>query len=70
MLRNEIHKFINYIPNKEELADKWKEPIIEPITERVLKLAVLIIVGYHCYHRHAQFYSISFPNFKSVHGFN
>jgi hypothetical protein len=31
MLNSEIHKGINSVQNKEELPQKWKEPIILPI---------------------------------------
>jgi hypothetical protein len=45
-----IHnKVINYIWNKEELPDQWKEPVIVPVRKRVIKLTVVIIIGYHCY---------------------
>jgi hypothetical protein len=31
ILRSKIHKLINYIWNKEELPDQWKESIIVPV---------------------------------------
>jgi hypothetical protein len=34
MLLSVIHKLINYIWNKEELPDQWKESIIVPIHEK------------------------------------
>jgi hypothetical protein len=46
-LLSEIHKFIYSVWNKEELHDQWKESIILPIQKGVIKLIVIIIVGYH-----------------------
>jgi hypothetical protein len=34
MLLSEIHKFINYVWNNEELPDQWKESIIVPICKK------------------------------------
>jgi hypothetical protein len=34
MLLSAIHKLINYIWNKEELPDQWKESIIVPIHKK------------------------------------
>jgi hypothetical protein len=50
-----IHKLINSIWNKEELPNQWKESIHKKVT----KLAVTIIVGYHCYQLHTKLYQIS-----------
>jgi hypothetical protein len=33
-LRSEIHKLINYIWNKEEFSEQWKESIIVPIYKK------------------------------------
>jgi hypothetical protein len=33
-IRSEIHKFITYIWNKEELPEEWKESIIVPIYKK------------------------------------
>jgi hypothetical protein len=52
ILRSKIHKLINSIWNKEELPDQF--------TRRVIKLTVVIIVGYHCYQRRTKFYPIFF----------
>jgi hypothetical protein len=49
MLLSAIHKLINSVWYKEELPDQRKESITVPSHKRVTKLAVLIIVGYHCY---------------------
>jgi hypothetical protein len=57
-LLSAIHKLINYIWNKEELPDQWKEPINVPIKRKVIKLTVVIIMGYHCYQLHTKGYSI------------
>jgi hypothetical protein len=59
ILLSAIHKLINSVWNKEELPDQWKESIIVPIHNRVIKLTVIIIVGYHCYQLHTKFYQIS-----------
>jgi hypothetical protein len=34
MLLSVIHKFLNYIWNKEELPDQWKESIIVPVHKK------------------------------------
>jgi hypothetical protein len=52
MLLSAIHKLINSVWNKEELPDQWKDSIIVPIQKRMIKLTVIIIVGYHCYQLH------------------
>jgi hypothetical protein len=54
-----IHNLLNSIWNKEELAAQWKETITVQI-HRKGTLAVIIIVGYHCYQFHTKFYQISF----------
>jgi hypothetical protein len=33
-IRSEVHKLINYILNKEEFPQQWKEPIAVPIYKR------------------------------------
>jgi hypothetical protein len=48
MLLSTIHKCINSIWNKEQLSTQWKESIIALIHNKVTKLPVIIIVGYHC----------------------
>jgi hypothetical protein len=37
ILQSEIHKLINYIWNKEELPEQWKESNIVPIKEKDVK---------------------------------
>jgi hypothetical protein len=59
-LLSEIHKLIKSVWNKEELPDQWMESIIVPIHEKVIKLTVTIIMGYHCYQLHAYFFPVSF----------
>jgi hypothetical protein len=54
-----IHKLINSVWNKKELPDQWKESIIVPVHKKVIKLTVVIIVGYHCYQLHTKFYKIA-----------
>jgi hypothetical protein len=58
-LHSEIHKRIDYILNKEELPQQWKESIIILIYKRGEKTAI-IIDGYHCYKLHTKFYPIFF----------
>jgi hypothetical protein len=41
-----IHKLINSIWNKDKLPDQW----------RVIKVTVIIIVGYHSYQLHTKLY--------------
>jgi hypothetical protein len=60
ILLSEIHKLINSVWNKEELPDQWNESNIVPIhKKRMIKLTVIIIVGYHCYQLHTKLYRIS-----------
>jgi hypothetical protein len=63
-----IHKLINSNRNKEKLSDQWKKSIIIPINKRVMKLTVIIIVGYHCYQFHSQFYRILYPQIMTSSG--
>jgi hypothetical protein len=58
ILLSAIHKLINSVWNKEELPDQWKESIIIH-TKRVIKLTVIIIVGYHYYQLQTTLYQIS-----------
>jgi hypothetical protein len=41
-------RYINSVWNKEELHDQWKECIIVPFYKKVIKLTLVIIMGYHC----------------------
>jgi hypothetical protein len=41
-----IHKLVNSVWNKEELADQLKESIIITIKKMVIKLTAIIIVRY------------------------
>jgi hypothetical protein len=59
MLLSAIHKLINSVWNKEELPDQSKESIMYQFTKRLMKLTVIIIVGYHCYQLHTKFYQRS-----------
>jgi hypothetical protein len=56
MLLSAIYKLINSIWNKVDLPDQWKESVIVPVHIRVIKLTVIIIVGYHCYQLHTTIY--------------
>jgi hypothetical protein len=54
-----IHKLINSVWNKEELPVQCKESIIVPIHKKGIKLTVIILMGYHVYQIHTEFYRIS-----------
>jgi hypothetical protein len=61
ILHSEIHKLINSIWNKEDLTDQFQFQFhLYQFIRRVIKLSVLIIVGYHCYQLHTKFYPIFF----------
>jgi ABC-type glycerol-3-phosphate transport system permease component len=60
ILLSKIHKLINSIWNKEKLPNQWKESIILRVQITVIKLTVVIIVGYHCYQFHTKCYPIFF----------
>jgi hypothetical protein len=36
-----------------------RSPLLYQFTKRMIKLTVIVIVGYHCYQLHTQFYRIS-----------
>jgi hypothetical protein len=59
ILPSAIHKLCNSVWNKEELPDQWKESIIVPVHKKGDKTDCMIIVGYHCFQLHTQFYRIS-----------
>jgi hypothetical protein len=47
--------------NREELPDHWKESYYCTNSQkRVIKLTVVIIVGYPCYQLHTTFQPVSF----------
>jgi hypothetical protein len=50
-----------------ELPGQWKEPIIVPVFKRAIKMSLVIIEAYHCYH-HTQ-NVILYPSLKvkSIH---
>jgi hypothetical protein len=58
-----VRKLINFICNKETLADKWNL-LLYQCTRRAIKLTVVIIVGYHYYQLHTKCYPLSF--YKSI----
>jgi hypothetical protein len=51
ILLSAIHELINSVWNTEKLPDQF--------TKRVIKLTVIIILGYHCNQPHTKFYQIS-----------
>jgi hypothetical protein len=55
----EIHKLINSVWNKESCLINGRSQLLYQFTKRVIKLTVIIIVGYHCYHLNTKFYCIS-----------
>jgi hypothetical protein len=59
-LQSEIHKLINSIWSKENCLISGRCILLYQFTRRVIKLTVVIIVGYHCYQLHTKFYLISF----------
>jgi hypothetical protein len=59
VLLSAIHKLINSVWNKEECLSKGRSLVLYQFTKRVIKLTVVIIVGYHCYQLHTKFYRIS-----------
>jgi hypothetical protein len=52
-----IHKLITSIWNKQESG---RSLFLYQFRREVIKLTVIIIVGYHCYQLHTKFYQISF----------
>jgi hypothetical protein len=54
-LHPETRKTINFIWNKEQLPQLWKESITVPIYKKDDK-TVVIIEGHHCYQPHTQSY--------------
>jgi hypothetical protein len=59
-LQSEIRKLINSIWNKEELPDKWKEPIIVPVHKKGDKIDCSKCHGISLLQLHTKFYQISF----------
>jgi hypothetical protein len=55
-----IHKLINSVPNKENCLLNGKMLLWYQFTRRVIKLTVIIIVGYHFYQLNTKCYRISF----------
>jgi hypothetical protein len=55
-LRSEVQKPNNFILNKEELPQQWKELIILPIYKRDNKTDCRIIGEHHSYQLHTKFY--------------
>jgi hypothetical protein len=53
ILLSEIHKLINCLISGRSL-------LLYQFTKRVIKLTVIIIVGYNCYQLHTKFYRIFF----------
>jgi hypothetical protein len=60
ILLSAIRELINSIWNKEELPDQWKECIIVRIQKRVIRLSIIIIMGYHYCQLHTKLYQTSF----------
>jgi hypothetical protein len=60
ILMSAIHKLINSVWNKEELPINGRSLLLYQFTKRVIKLTVIIIMGYHCYQLHTKYYQISY----------
>jgi hypothetical protein len=60
ILLSAIHKLINSVWNKEELLISERSLLLYMFTKKVIKLTVIITIGYHCYQLHIKFYPISF----------
>jgi hypothetical protein len=58
ILRAKIHKLILFRIRKTCLVSGTR-PLLHQFTRRVIKLTVVIIVGYHCYQLHTTCYPIS-----------
>jgi hypothetical protein len=46
-IRSEIHKLINFVGNKEEFSEEWKESVIVLFIRRAIKQIVVVIETYH-----------------------
>ena len=55
-IRSEIHKLINYIWNKEELLEEWKESIVVRFYEKGDKTDFVITEAYHFCQLRTKFY--------------
>ena len=55
-IRDESHKLIISIWNKEELPEQWKESVIVPIYKKGDKTDGVSIGAYHFYQLHTKFY--------------
>jgi hypothetical protein len=60
ILCSKIHKLINSIWNTKNCLISVSNPLLYQFTRRVIKLTIVIIMGYHCYQLHTKFYPISF----------
>jgi hypothetical protein len=58
-LRAEVHKLINSIWIRKSCLISGRSLLFYQFTRRVIKLTVVIIVGYHCYQLHIKFYPTS-----------
>jgi hypothetical protein len=58
-IRQNIHKLITSIWNKEELPEEWKEPIIVPIHTKGIKHIVIIVGIFHFCQPLTKFYPTS-----------
>jgi hypothetical protein len=58
-LRSVIRKLVYFIWNMEELPIRVRSLLLYQFTGRMIKLTLVIIVGYHCYPLHTKFYRLS-----------
>jgi hypothetical protein len=59
ILCSEIHKFINFTWNKKICLITGRSLLLYQFTRRVIKLTVVMIMGYHCHQLHTKFYPTS-----------
>ena len=62
-LHSKIHKLYNFIWNKEEMSEQWKEYLF---IRWVIKQTVVIIKAYHFYQLHTTFIQHPAGNIKSI----
>jgi hypothetical protein len=55
-----IHKLIIQFGIRKTCLITGRSVLLYQFTRRVIKLTVIIIVGYHCCHLHTKFYQVSF----------
>jgi hypothetical protein len=59
-LHSEHHEPLILLGIRTNCLSSGRSLLLYQFTRRVIKLSVVIIVGYHCYQLHTKFYPISF----------